>query len=112
MGQNDMVALGTRPSRWTCVCQVWDGYCDAQCPHDMKWTHGRVNVEVWVPSETDECTEIHLWEANKISMACSVPGSIVRCLAFVVCLNIALGEYMLSIVVVLFCTRRAVRRFL
>ena len=58
------------------------GYCDAQCPHDMKWTHGRVNVEGWVPSETDEnagkgkygtcCTEIDLWEANKISMAFTV----------------------------------------
>ena len=30
------------------------GYCDAQCPHDMKWTHGRANVEGWVPSATDE----------------------------------------------------------
>ena len=50
------------------------GYCDAQCPHDMKWTHGRANVEGWVPSETHEnvgkgkygtcCTEIDLWEAN------------------------------------------------
>ena len=88
----------------------------------MKWTYGRVNVEVSVSSETDEnvgkgkygtcCTEIHLWEANKISMACFVPDSIVRCLAFVVCLNIVLGEYMLSIVVVLFCNRRAVRGFL
>jgi cellulose 1,4-beta-cellobiosidase len=55
------------------------GYCDAQCPHDMKWIHGRANVEDWVPSETDVnagkgkygtcCTEIDLWEANKISMA-------------------------------------------
>ena len=50
------------------------GYCDAQCPHGMKWTHGRVNVEGWVPSETNEnagkgkygtrCTEIDLWEAG------------------------------------------------
>ena len=39
---------------------------------------------------------------------CFVPGSIARCLAFVVCLDLALGEYMVSIVVVLFCNRRAV----
>lgn len=55
------------------------GYCDAQCPHDMKWIHGRANVEDWVPSETDSnagtgkygtcCTEIDLWEANKHAMA-------------------------------------------
>jgi len=50
------------------------GYCDAQCPHDMKWIHGRANMVDWVPSETDVnagtgkygtcCTEIDLWEAN------------------------------------------------
>jgi cellulose 1,4-beta-cellobiosidase len=22
------------------------GYCDAQCPHDMKWIYGEANVEV------------------------------------------------------------------
>lgn len=55
------------------------GYCDAQCPHDLKWIHGRANIEDWIPSEVDEnagtgkygtcCTEIDLWEANKISTA-------------------------------------------
>jgi cellulose 1,4-beta-cellobiosidase len=55
------------------------GYCDAQCPHDLKWINNEANVEDWVPSETDEnagtgkygtcCTEIDLWEANKISTA-------------------------------------------
>jgi len=55
------------------------GYCDAQCPHDLKWINGEANVENWVPSETDVnagtgkygtcCTEIDIWEANKISTA-------------------------------------------
>jgi len=55
------------------------GYCDAQCPHDMKWISGRANMLDWVPSEVDEnagtgkygtcCTEIDLWEANRESMA-------------------------------------------
>merc|ERR1719361_100297 len=55
------------------------GYCDAQCPHDLKWINGEANVEDWIPSENDEnagtgkygtcCTEIDLWEANKISTA-------------------------------------------
>merc|ERR1712137_478121 len=30
------------------------GYCDAQCPHDLKWINNEANVEDWVPSETDE----------------------------------------------------------
>jgi len=65
------------------------GYCDAQCPHDLKWINNEANVEDWVPSETDEnagtgkygtcCTEIDLWEANKISTAltmhsCATPN--------------------------------------
>merc|ERR1711935_828738 len=55
------------------------GYCDAQCPHDMKWIHGRANIVDWVPSELDDnagtgkygtcCTEIDLWEANKHATA-------------------------------------------
>jgi cellulose 1,4-beta-cellobiosidase len=55
------------------------GYCDAQCPHDMKWIHGRANMVDWVPADSDDnaglgkygtcCTEIDLWEANKHAMA-------------------------------------------
>jgi len=55
------------------------GYCDAQCPHDIKFINGKANVEDWKPSETDAnagtgkygscCTEIDLWEANSISTA-------------------------------------------
>jgi len=55
------------------------GYCDAQCPHDLKFINGQANSEGWKPSATDPnagigkygscCTEIDIWEANKISTA-------------------------------------------
>merc|ERR1711904_579965 len=69
------------------------GYCDAQCPHDLKFINGEANMEDWVPSDTDKnagtgkygscCTEIDIWEANKMSIAytmhsCS-PGEQTRC---------------------------------
>ncbi|SPO04265.1 probable cellulose 1,4-beta-cellobiosidase [Cephalotrichum gorgonifer] len=55
------------------------GYCDAQCPRDMKWIAGRANVEGWNAVEGDAnsgvgnmgtcCAEMDVWEANKISTA-------------------------------------------
>merc|ERR1712048_1153309 len=69
------------------------GYCDAQCPHDLKWINGLPNVIDWIPQETDPnaglghygtcCTELDMWEANSISQAytmhsCSVDGQ-TRC---------------------------------
>jgi len=55
------------------------GYCDAQCPHDLKFINNEANVEDWKPSDTDMnsgtgkygscCTELDIWEANKISTA-------------------------------------------
>eukprot|EP00095_Tigriopus_kingsejongensis_P010592 maker-scaffold818_size92908-snap-gene-0.18 protein:Tk10592 transcript:maker-scaffold818_size92908-snap-gene-0.18-mRNA-1 annotation:"cellobiohydrolase chbi" len=55
------------------------GYCDAQCPHDMKWINGEANIEDWTPSDNDEnagfgrygacCMEMDLWEANSQSQA-------------------------------------------
>lgn len=55
------------------------GYCDAQCPHDIKFINGEANVEGWKPSPTDPnsgtgkygscCTEMDIWEANSISSA-------------------------------------------
>merc|ERR1719300_1065695 len=29
------------------------GYCDAQCPHDVKYINGEPNSQDWIPSETD-----------------------------------------------------------
>ena len=51
------------------------GYCDAQCPHDMKFINGQANSENWVPSNSDPnsgtgrygvcCFEMDIWEANR-----------------------------------------------
>ncbi len=53
------------------------GYCDAQCPHDLKFINGLGNAEGWVPSKTDVnsgtgkygtcCAEMDIWEANETS---------------------------------------------
>merc|ERR1712232_1092594 len=55
------------------------GYCDAQCPHDIKFINGEANCEGWVPSKTDVnsgagkygtcCTEFDVWEANSMGEA-------------------------------------------
>ncbi|KAA8907987.1 glycoside hydrolase [Sphaerosporella brunnea] len=69
------------------------GYCDAQCPHDIKFINGEANVLDWTPSSTDSnagsgrygtcCPEMDIWEANSISNAytphpCTVQGQ-TRC---------------------------------
>jgi len=69
------------------------GYCDAQCPHDLKWINGEANLEDWQPSPNDPnsgvgkygtcCVEMDIWEANSISSAytphvCNVKGQ-TRC---------------------------------
>ena len=56
------------------------GYCDAQCPRDLKWIKGEANIAPkWVPNEKDPnknigeggkgicCAELDLWEANKFA---------------------------------------------
>jgi len=58
------------------------GYCDAQCPHDIKWINGVPNLKDWIPQETDKnagfgrygscCMEVDIWEANSISQAFSL----------------------------------------
>merc|ERR1711943_84004 len=55
------------------------GYCDAQCPHDIKFINGEANSDGWQPSKTDPnsgtgkygtcCTEFDMWEGNSISTA-------------------------------------------
>ncbi|KAF4570093.1 hypothetical protein EYR40_009079 [Pleurotus pulmonarius] len=55
------------------------GYCDAQCPHDIKWINGEANVLDWNPSDTDDnagngrygacCSEMDIWEANSEATA-------------------------------------------
>ncbi|EIM81682.1 cellobiohydrolase precursor [Stereum hirsutum FP-91666 SS1] len=55
------------------------GYCDSQCPHDIKFIDGVANVNNWTASATDAnagtgtygtcCSEMDIWEANTISAA-------------------------------------------
>ncbi|KAF3403307.1 1,4-beta-D-glucan cellobiohydrolase xynA [Talaromyces pinophilus] len=65
------------------------GYCDSQCPRDLKFIAGQANVEGWTPSANNAntgignhgacCAELDIWEANSISEAltphpCDTPG--------------------------------------
>ncbi|KAG8962331.1 Exoglucanase 1 [Tulasnella sp. 419] len=67
------------------------GYCDAQCPHDIKFINGEANVDGWTGSSTNAgkgkygscCSEMDIWEANSIASAytphpCSADG-LYRC---------------------------------
>ncbi|KAK5163357.1 uncharacterized protein LTR77_010730 [Saxophila tyrrhenica] len=55
------------------------GYCDSQCPQDIKFIDGKANVDGWTPSDGDPnsgtgnigacCAEMDIWEANSISAA-------------------------------------------
>ena len=72
-----------------CGAQYGTGYCDAQCPHDMKWINGEANCEEWSPSDNDInagfgkygtcCAEMDLWEANSMAQSftthpCEIEG--------------------------------------
>nr|ADB85439.1 GH7 family protein [Limnoria quadripunctata] len=66
------------------------GYCNAQCPHDVKFIAGKTNSEGWVGFETFDtyaiggnlgacCPEIDIWDANSMAQTytahvCSVDG--------------------------------------
>jgi len=65
------------------------GYCDAQCPHDIKFINGAANVKDWKPSSNDKnsgtghygtcCTEMDIWESNSMAQAvtphsCTIEG--------------------------------------
>ncbi|KAG8741833.1 hypothetical protein FRC10_002392, partial [Ceratobasidium sp. 414] len=69
------------------------GYCDAQCPKDIKFINGEANSGGWAGSANDPnsgtgsygtcCSEMDVWEANSIATAytphpCSVTGQ-TRC---------------------------------
>merc|ERR1711936_236011 len=57
------------------------GYCDAQCPHDIKFISGEANVVDWRPNPDDLsnnmgigkygtcCAEMDIWEANSMATA-------------------------------------------
>ncbi|KJA18704.1 glycoside hydrolase family 7 protein [Hypholoma sublateritium FD-334 SS-4] len=64
------------------------GYCDSQCPTDMKLIAGEANVEGWTPVNDANagngkygtcCNEMDIWEANSMDTAytphpCTVTG--------------------------------------
>lgn len=58
------------------------GYCDAQCPHDIKFVWGEANSRDWVNDQGHYgscCAEFDVWEANKLANAftahpCKTPG--------------------------------------
>jgi len=60
------------------------GYCDAQCPQDVKFLNGQANTINWDSTNSQGqfgscCIELDLWEANSISSAytphpCSITG--------------------------------------
>jgi len=62
------------------------GYCDAQCPHDIKFIKGEANVKNWNSTHVPPvghygscCAEMDIWEANSMATAytphpCSSPG--------------------------------------
>jgi len=62
------------------------GYCDAQCPHDIKFINGQANVLNWNSTSDPPvghygtcCIEMDIWEANSRATAytphtCSIKG--------------------------------------
>jgi len=62
------------------------GYCDAQCPHDIKFMKGEANLLNWNSTNVPPvghygacCAEMDIWEANSRATAytphpCSQPG--------------------------------------
>ncbi|KAF8175899.1 cellobiohydrolaseI [Mycena galopus ATCC 62051] len=69
--------------------QYGTGYCDSQCPQDLKFINGAANILNWTASATDSnsgtgmygtcCNEMDIWEANMNAAAftphpCSVVG--------------------------------------
>jgi len=69
--------------------QYGTGYCDAQCPHDLKFIDGQANTINWTPDTNNPnsgvgmygtcCNEMDIWESNSMASAytphvCSVQG--------------------------------------
>ncbi|KAF8878799.1 cellobiohydrolase I-II [Gymnopilus junonius] len=69
--------------------QYGTGYCDSQCPRDIKFIDGLANSAGWTPDSNSAnsgtgsmgtcCNEMDIWEANSISAAvtphpCTVQG--------------------------------------
>merc|ERR1719410_2846359 len=74
---SEMPADGDKSSTNTAGAAYGTGYCDAQCPADVKFISGEANSEGWGASGTGTkkgkfgscCPEMDLWEANKKATA-------------------------------------------
>jgi cellulose 1,4-beta-cellobiosidase len=74
---SEMPADGDKSSSNTAGAAYGTGYCDAQCPADVKFISGEANSEGWGASGTGPttgkygscCAEMDLWEANKKATA-------------------------------------------
>jgi cellulose 1,4-beta-cellobiosidase len=75
----EMAADGAMTGNNKAGAKYGTGYCDAQCPHDIKWINGEANVGGWKPSPDDPnagkgnfgacCNEMDIWEANSMATA-------------------------------------------
>jgi len=45
--------LGAKGGNNKAGAKYGTGYCDAQCPQDVKWIGGKANSDGWIPSKTD-----------------------------------------------------------
>lgn len=71
---SEMPANGDKSSTNTAGSAYGTGYCDAQCPADVKFISGEANSEGWDTSARKGkygscCAEMDLWEANKKATA-------------------------------------------
>lgn len=70
--------VSTQPSN-AAGAQYGVGYCDSQCPTDLKFIGGAANIEGWTPDSNSAnsgtggsgscCAEIDIWEGNSMSQA-------------------------------------------
>ncbi|KAI8606877.1 exo-cellobiohydrolase, partial [Chytriomyces sp. MP71] len=76
---SEMPADGGLSATNTAGAPYGTGYCDAQCPHDVKFIQGQANIVNWKPDSNNPntgrgqwgscCAELDVWEANSISEA-------------------------------------------
>ncbi|TFK39660.1 cellobiohydrolase I-II [Crucibulum laeve] len=86
---SEMAADGGMSGNNKAGAKYGTGYCDSQCPRDIKFIGGEANVQGWAPSPNDVnagtggygacCNEMDIWEANSIAAAytphpCTVSG--------------------------------------
>jgi len=67
---------GTSRGDNTAGAKYGTGYCDAQCPHDLKFIQGEANFEGWHEEAAGPvghygscCAEMDIWEANREATA-------------------------------------------